>query len=293
MKDNIMKAIILGAAGQDGIYLTQLLESLNINVVGISRSAGYVNIDITSFDPIKNLLVNEKPNYIFHFAANSSTNHAFVLENYNSIVTSTMVLLEVVYQYLPKTKVFISGSGLQFLNKGIPIKETDDFYANDAYSLCRIQSVEAARYYRSLGLKVYVGYFFNHDSPLRTERHVTKMICENVKKIKLGIISTLTIGDKSVVKEWAFAGDIVNALWLFMNQDAVYEANLSNGEGYSIEAFINECFKIVDVDLTNRIVIDDKFKSSYKVLVSDNSTIKKIGYKPEISFKKLAKLMMQ
>ncbi len=287
-----MKAVIFGANGQDGYYLIKLLTSLNVEVIGVSRSGDFLRTQILSSDEISQLIKLHKPDFVFHLAANSTTNHRALFENHGAIATGTLYILEAVKEFSPQTKVFISGSGLQFVNNGNPIKETDPFAANDAYSVSRIQSVYAARYFRSLGLKVYVGYFFNHDSPLRTERHVTKMISETVKRIAAGSNEKLEIGDMSVIKEWSYAGDIVKGIWLLVNQELLFEANISSGEGYSIKEWIEECFKLVDLNLRDNIIERNDFISSYKKLISDNSLIKTLGYKPEVSFHDLAKMMM-
>ena len=144
-----MKAIIFGANGQDGYYLSLLLLNENIQVIGVSRSGKFLKTDITNFEQVAALIKTEQPDYIFHLAANSTTHHDALFENHQTIATGTLNLLEAVYKFSPNTKVFISGSGLQFVNNGDPIKESDAFAANDAYSIARIQSVYAARYYRT------------------------------------------------------------------------------------------------------------------------------------------------
>ena len=287
-----MKAIIFGANGQDGNYLRNLLHEKGIDVIGISRTGNFLQLDITNYQEISTFINLERPEYIFHLAANSTTNHNALFENHQTIATGTLNILEAVKQFSPHTKVFISGSALQFLNKELPIKETDPFEANDAYSISRIQSVYAARYFRSLGLKVYVGYFFNHDSPLRTERHVTKMISETIKRIAAGSNEKLEIGDMSVIKEWSYAGDIVKGIWILVNQDIIFEANIGSGIGYSINEYITQCFNISGIDMKGKIINRKEFISSYKKLVSDNSVIKSLGYKPTVSFTDLAKIMM-
>jgi GDPmannose 4,6-dehydratase len=288
-----MKAIIFGASGQDGFYLTKLLHAKSIEVITVSRSENFLQTDISNFEEVSLLIQNTQPDYIFHLAANSTTRHDALFENHQTIATGTLNILEAVKQFSPHTKVFISGSGLQFLNTGNPIKETDPFVANDAYSISRIQSVYAARYFRSLGVKTYVGYFFNHDSPLRSERHVTKMISEAAKRIAAGSNEKLEIGDMSVVKEWSFAGDIVEGIWLLVNQDKIFEANISSGEGHSIQEWVKECFEIIGKDYKDYVVENNNFKSSYKKLVSDNSLIKSLGYSADVTFSELAKMMIR
>jgi GDPmannose 4,6-dehydratase len=287
-----MKAIIFGANGQDGFYLTKLLKENNVEVIAVSRSIGFLQTDISNFADVGLLIKDTQPDFIFHFAANSTTKHEALFENHQTIATGALNILEAVKKFSDHTKVFISGSGLQFLNTGNPIKEKDPFVANDAYSISRIQSVYAARYFRSIGIKTYVGYFFNHDSPLRSERHVTKKISEAAKRIVAGSNEKLEIGDMSVIKEWSFAGDIVKGIWLLVNQANVFEANISSGEGHSIKEWVEECFTIVGKDYRDFVVANSSFKSTYKKLISDNTLIMSLGYKTYVSFNELAKKML-
>ena len=148
-----MNALIFGSAGQDGYYLSQLLQKNQINVIGISRGSGEVIGSVSDYQLVHDLVKNHKPEYIFHLAANSTTNHDVLFENHETISTGTLNILESVRLYSPKTKVFLSGSGLQFLNTGQPINEKTPFNASNAYAVSRIQSVYAARYFRSLASK--------------------------------------------------------------------------------------------------------------------------------------------
>ncbi len=288
-----MKAIIYGANGQDGFYLISLLAKKNIEVIGISREGNFLKNDISRYNEVSTLIQKEQPGFIFHLAANSTTRHDALFENHQTIATGTLNILEAVYKFSPHTKVFISGSGLQFENNDNPIKESDPFVANDAYSIARIQSVYAARYYRTLGINVYVGYFFNHDSPLRSERHITKMISETAKRIAAGSKEKLEIGDMSVIKEWSYAGDIVEGIWLLVNQNRIFEANISSGLGYSIKEWVELCFSLIGKDYKDYVIENQNFISSYKKLISVNTLIVSIGYDPSKDFIQLANLMMK
>lgn len=285
-----MRAIVFGINGQDGFYLKELLQKENCNVIGISRNEG---IDISNFDDVSKLIDQTKPDYIFHLAANSSTKHELLWTNYSTIVSGTINILEAVKNSSPNTKVFIAGSGLQFKNEGKPINENTVFEARDAYSMCRIQSVYSARYYRTLGIKTYVGYLFNHDSPLRTKRHMSKKIAETAKRIATGSGEQLEIGDIYAIKEYSFAGDIVKAIWTLVNQDKIFEVVVGSGKGYSIEEWLNECFSIAGVNWRHHVVPNKNFVPDYNKLVSDPSLLFSLGWKPEISFKELALMMMQ
>jgi GDPmannose 4,6-dehydratase len=288
-----MKAIIFGANGQDGFYLINLLQQQNVEVVGVSRNGGFLKTDITNYQQVAALISEKQPQFIFHLAANSTTRHDAMFENHQTISTGTLHILEAVKQFSPYTKVFISGSGLQFLNNDKPIKETDAFEARDAYSVSRIQSVYAARYFRKqFGIKTYVGYFFNHDSPRRSERHMAQKIAAAALRISKGNNEILEIGDIKTTKEWTFAGDVVEGIWCLVNQENVFEANLGSGLGYSIEDWLNECFGLIGKNWKEYVTIKTGFKAEYNQLVSDSSFIHSLGWQPKTSLKELAKMMM-
>ena len=285
-------ALIFGANGQDGYYLARLLEEKDVSVVGISRGGNWLHANIGDFYEVSAIIKQYKPAYIFHLAANSTTRHEAIFENHVTISSGTLNILEAVKLYSPDSKVFLSGSGLQFKNMGSPIKESDPFEATSAYAVSRIQSVYAARYYRSMGIKAYVGYFFNHESPLRPERHMSKKIACLAKRVASGSNEQIDIGDISVKKEWAFAGDIVNAVWTLMQQDSVLESTIGSGLAYSIEDWLNECFGIIGKEWRSHITQPVSFKAEYEVLVSNPATLFSLGWKPQVSFSSLAKMMV-
>lgn len=287
-----MKALIFGANGQDGFYLSELLNRNNIDVIASSRKGSVANGDVGDLTFVKNIIEQNKPDYIFHLAANSTTRHDALYDNHHSIATGTLNILEAVKLYSPGSKVFLSGSGLQFKNNSLPIKETDPFEARDAYSVSRIQSVYAARYYRRLGIQAYVGYLFNHDSPRRSPRHVSKMIASAVKRIGHGNNEIIEIGDLSVKKEWGFAGDIVEAVWTLVQQDNIMEATLGTGKGYSIQDYIEVCFNQIKKDWHEFVRPKPGFVAEYSQLISNSETIFSLGWKPRTSFNDLATMML-
>jgi len=290
----IMKTIIFGINGQDGYYLKEICQKKHIEVLGISRSFGeWKNRSVGNFSFVENLIKNEQPEYIFHLAANSTTKHDALFENHETISTGTLNILEAVKRHSPDSRVFITGSGVQFKNEGMPIKETDEFEANSPYSVARIQSVYAARYYRSLGLKVYVGYLFHHESPLRKSTHISKIIIDAVKRIANGSNEKIILGDISVKKEWAFAGDIVEGIVTLVDQDKIFEACIGTGEAYSIQNWLEICFSRIHKDWTEYVTLKESFQPEYKMLVSDPSTINSIGWRPKINFENLCKIMLE
>lgn len=286
------KAIIFGAEGQDGYYLRRLLEAEGLAVTGIGRQAGPGQGKLTDRDAVRALVRRERPDYIFHLAANSTTAHEALFENHETISTGTWNILEAVWRECPETRVFLSGSGLQFRNTGAPIRETDPFEARDPYAVCRIQSAYAARYYRRLGLRVYMGYFFNHDSPRRSPRHVSRMIADAVRSIASGASRIIEIGKLSVEKEWGFAGDLAEAVWILVRQDKVYEAVLGTGQPHSIADYVRECFALIGKDWKDYVRERSGFTPAFDRLVSDPATIFSLGWKPRHGLADLARMMV-
>lgn len=288
-----MTAIIFGATGQDGHYLAKLLSGLGYEVIGVSRSGNFLHKRLSDFTEISTLIKDTRPQYIFHLAANSTTKHTAWRENHETINTGAVNIMESVLQFSPDTKMFFSGSGLQFVNTNRPIKETDEFAPTSSYAVSRIASVYAARYYRSLGLKAYIGYFFNHDSPLRTDRHINKKITATVQRIFNGKANELVIGDLSVKKEFGFAGDIVEGIWTLVQQDNVFEATIGTGEAFAIKDWVKYCFSKFGLNWEDYVRESGDYKADYEVLVSDPSTIHALGWHHKTSFTQLADLMLQ
>ncbi len=293
-----MKALVFGANGQDGHYLNKLLSNYGIKSLSISRNNAieqptHIKGDITDLDLVERIIQLENPGYIFHLAANSTTRHDALFENHQTISTGTLNILESVKKYASHSKVFITGSGVQFKNTGIPIKETDEFQANSAYAIARIQSVYAARYYRSLGIKTYVGYLFHHESPLRKEHHVAKVITEHAKKIASGENIKITLGDISVKKEWAYAGDIVEGIYKLVTQDVIAEASIGTGQGYSIQDWLEVCFGLINRNWKDYVeVTGSVYQPEYNTLISNSDTINALGWSPKTSLQELAKKMI-
>lgn len=286
-----MNAIIFGAAGQDGYYLTKLLEAKGIAVTGIGRPSAS-GVGITDYEQVSALVRAVQPAYIFHLAANSTTRHDVWKENHETISTGTLCILEAVKEHAPAAKVFLSGSGLQFRNEGQPINERAPFEAGSIYAVSRIHMVYAARYYRTLGVKAYVGYFFHHDSPLRSERHMSARIIAAVKRIAQGSTEQLVINDLAARKEFGFAGDIVQAVWTLVQQDNVVEAVLGTGKAYSMQDWAERCFGYYGLDWHRHVTSPGDYVSPFKVLVSDPATIFALGWRPQVDMDGLLKLMI-
>ncbi len=289
-----MKAIIFGANGQDGFYLSELLKQLGVEVIAVSRKRGAEIGDVSDFSFVTNLFKKHLPDYVFHFAANSTTRHSALFDNHAAISTGTINILEAVRLHCAAARVFLSGSAMQFRNEGIPVNEKTEFEASSAYSVARIHAVYAGRYYRNaFQLKVYCGYFFNHDSPLRSEQHVNQKIVQAVLRIAAGSNDTLELGNLEVKKEFNFAGDIVQAVWTLVNQEKLFEVVIGSGIACSIKDWLEYCFKKIGKNWKDYVIIKENFTPEYNILVSNPSRIMELGWKPKVGFTELADMMME
>ena len=286
------KAVIFGGNGQDGIFLGSLLKENGVQGISIARSSGICRGDVANFAFVKEVIKTQSPDYIFHFAANSTTAHDAIFENHEAISTGTINILEAARLLAPKAKVFISGSAMQFENNNYPISEKTPFAASSPYSISRIHAVYAARYYREkFNLQTYVGYFFNHDSEFRSARHINKKIIETAIKIKNGSREVLEIGNYNVKKEFNYARDLIEAVWLFINQEKIFEMVIGSGVTHSIKEWIELCFAGTQKNWEDFVLVKHNYVSEYDVLVSDNTLLKSIGWAPKVNIGQLVEIM--
>ena len=290
-----MIALIFGINGQDGYYLNEICKTNGISVIGVSRtnSKWYLG-DVSDFNFVESLIKVNRPDYIFHLAANSTTRHDAIFENHESISTGTLNILEAAYRHSPHSRIFLSGSAMQFRNNNLAINESTEFHASSPYSVARIQSVYAGRYFREKhNLKVYVGYFFNHDSPLRNEHHVNQKIVRAAQRIANGSKEVLEIGNINVQKEFNFARDMMEAVWCLVNQNNEFELVLGSGKPYSIEYWLELCFEKLNLNWQNHIQINENFVAEYDKLYCNPERLLKLGYSPSIDINALAEIMIK
>ncbi len=289
----MQKALIFGINGQDGYYLNRLLQQQQIEVVGVSRSTGnWLQGNVADHPFIEQLIREQQPDYIFHLAAHSSVQHGLLFEHQATIVNGAINIFESVYRHSPHSKIFITGSGLQFQNNGEPVSEKNDFCATSAYNLARIEAVFAARYFRTKNIRIYVGYLFHHDSPMRTRQHLNRQIVDAVKQIGSGKKAMLMIGDIKVEKEFGFAGDIVQGIFQLIKQDVLFEACIGTGKAYSIEKWLEICFSSIHKKWQDYVQLKNDYVPEFRRLLSDPSAIRKIKWESQTGIEELAKMML-
>jgi GDPmannose 4,6-dehydratase len=287
-----MKALIFGASGQDGHYLAEVCHANGVAPVGVSRAGAPVRGDVGSFEQVRALVQEHRPAFVFQLAARSTTRHDALFENHETISTGALNVLEAARLDAPAARVFIAGSGVQFANTGAPISERDPFEASSPYAVARIQSVYAARYFRTLGVNAYVGYLFHHESPLRKQDHLSQLIASAARRVAAGSGELLELGDLSVEKEWTFAGDVARAIFALVTQDRVHEAVIGSGRTHSVQEWVELCFAVAGKDWRAHVRRREGFVPEYRRLVSDPTTIRGLGWEPKVPVEELARMMM-
>jgi GDPmannose 4,6-dehydratase len=272
-----MRVLVFGHNGQTGIFLANLCHKLGHEFFGVSRQCSTgINLnngDVSDPQVVAYAILKAKPDIIINLAATSAIDYKYINEHYDTIVKGNLNVLQNAFDFNQDIKVFVTGSGLQFKNEGKPISALDPFEARDAYSTARIATAYQARFFRTMGLKVYVGYFFHHESIYRNldclSQRIIKAAAEG-QKIK--------IGDITVQKEWAFAGDIAEGILALIQQDEIFEATIGTGVAHPISEWLDLCFKQFKLKWENYVEPIIGYKPDFKILVSDPTIMKSIGW---------------
>lgn len=270
------QAIIFGAGGQDGYYLTKILEREGIKVLAFSHK----ECDVGVQGYVCHQIAQHMPDYIFNLAAVSSTSHDALWQNHKAIVDGAVNILDAVKNYCPKAKVWLAGSILQLAQHGSWVREGQ--VNGSAYAAQRNASVAYARYYRSIGIDVYVGYLSYHDSPRRGPNHLAKRIAMEAIQVSIGAKDVLVVKDALDEKEWNFAGDMMEAVWAQVNSTH-YEAVLGSGVTHTIQQYAKACLKAINPNdskprtrqvwtrdgPTKQCTTDQRFSNYFKTSLDD------------------------
>ncbi|MDQ2976131.1 MAG: GDP-mannose 4,6-dehydratase [Acidobacteriota bacterium] len=316
------KALITGITGQDGSYLAELLLGKGYEVHGIIRRASTFNtgrIDHLYTDPHINgvrfflhygdisdstnlikLLYRIQPDEVYHLAAQSHVRVSFDIPEYTGDVTglSATRILEAIRETGVGSKFYQASSSEMFGKVSeVPQRETTPFHPRSPYGVAKVYAYWATVNYReSYGLFACNGILFNHESPRRGETFVTRKITRAVANIKAGLQKKLYLGNLEAKRDWGYAKEYIEAMWLMLQQETPDDYVIATGETHSVEEFLKEAFSHADLDWRDYVELDPKYLRPAEVdlLIGDASKAHSVlGWKSNTTFPELVRLMVE
>jgi GDPmannose 4,6-dehydratase len=313
---SVKKALIIGVSGQDGSYLAQLLLEKGYEVVGTSRDAysssfsnlkrlgikeqiKFETVSLTDFRSIIQILKNEKPDEIYNLSGQSSVGLSFKLpvEAFESISIATLNLLEAIRIMEMPVRLYNAGSSDCFGDIGDqPATEATLFQPKSPYAVAKAAAYwHMANYRDAYGLYAVTGLLFNHESPLRPERFVTKKIVKTACDIHRGIATKLKLGDISVVRDWGWAPEYVNAMWMMLQQEKPDDFIIATGESFSLEEFVTIVFDKLGMNWEKYTEFDSSSLRPADIRVSKTTPTKAkniLGWEAKYNMKDVAEMMV-
>lgn len=318
------KALITGITGQDGSYLAELLLSKGYEVYGIIRRASTFNTeridriyqdphekgarlhliygDLSDASSLNRILRDVKPDEIYNLAAQSHVRVSFDIPEYTGDITGlgTIRLLDAILEEGLANKVkFYQASSSEMFGKvqAVPQNEETPFYPRSPYGVAKLYGHWITKNYReSYDLFACSGILFNHESPRRGETFVTRKITRAVAAIKAGLQDKLYLGNLDAKRDWGYAKEYVEAMWLMLQQDKPDDFVIATNETHTIREFLDEAFGLVDLDWKKYVEIDPRYyrPAEVELLIGDASKAEKqLGWKPKTTFKELVKIMVE
>jgi GDPmannose 4,6-dehydratase len=314
------KALVTGVTGQDGSYLAELLLTKGYEVHGLVRRSSTFNtrrIDHLYVDPheggarfflhygdlsdsgqLSHLIYNLHPDEIYHLAAQSHVRVSFDMPEYTGDVTGLGVirLLEAIRRSGIRTRFYQASSSELFGDAPPPQNEDTPMRPRSPYAVAKLYGYWMVRNYReAYGLFAVNGILFNHESPRRGETFVTRKITRAVARIKFGLQKKLYLGNLDARRDWGYAPDFVEAMWLMLQQDTPEDLVIATGKDHSVREFLEEAFAYVDLDWRDHVEIDPRYfrPTEVDVLRGDAGKARRLlDWKPRVSFKDLVRLMV-
>lgn len=308
------RALITGITGQDGSYLAELLLEKDYEVLGMVRRSSTVNFeriahlqDKITFVPgdlldeisMIHILQQHRPQEVYNLAAQSFVQTSFgqpVLTGETTALGVTRLLDAI---RLVDSKIrFYQASSSEMFGKvhEVPQKETTPFHPRSPYGVAKVYGHWITLNYReSYDLHATSGILFNHESPRRGLEFVTRKISHTVAQIKLGLVDELRLGNLDAQRDWGFAGDYVEAMWLMLQQDAPEDFVICTGETHSVREFCEVAFGHAGLNWEDHVVIDEAFfrPAEVDLLVGDATKAEEVlGWKPGTSFESLVTMMV-
>jgi GDPmannose 4,6-dehydratase len=314
------KAFITGITGQDGSYLAELLLGKGYEVHGLIRRSSTFNTDridhlyrdvheqdaklflhygdLSVSGQLMDLLHSLGPGEIYHLGAQSHVRVSFDMPEYTGDVTGlgTLRILEAIRKTGIKTKFYQASSSEMFGAAPPPQNENTLFQPRSPYAAAKVYAYYIVRNYRdAYGIFATNGILFNHESPRRGETFVTRKITRAATQIKLGLKDKLYLGNLESKRDWGFAGDFVEAMWLMLQQDKPDDFVIATGETHSVREFAEKVFSKLDLDYHKYVSIDPRYfrPTEVDVLLGEASRAKKIlNWQPKVTFDKLIDMMI-
>jgi len=308
------RALITGVTGQDGSYLAELLLERGYEVLGMVRRSSTVNFeriahlqDKITFVPgdlldeisMIHILQEHRPQEVYNLAAQSFVQTSFgqpVLTGETTALGVTR-LLDAIRLVDPEIRFYQASSSEMFGKvHEVPQKETTPFHPRSPYGVAKVYGHWITLNYReSYDLHATSGILFNHESPRRGLEFVTRKISHTVAQIKLGLVDELRLGNLDAQRDWGFAGDYVEAMWLMLQQDAPEDFVICTGETHSVREFCEVAFGHAGLNWEDHVVIDEAFfrPAEVDLLVGDATKAEELlGWKPGTSFENLVTMMV-
>jgi len=320
-KSMARKALITGITGQDGSYLAEFLISKGYEVHGLVRRSSTFNtdrIDHIYEDPheegvnlflhygdlndggqLSNLIYNIRPDEVYHLGAQSHVRVSFDMPEFTGDVTGlgTTRILEAIRRSGIKTRFYQASSSEMFGDEPAPQNEETPFRPRSPYSAAKAYAYWMVRNYREgYGMFASNGILFNHESPRRGETFVTRKITRAAARIKLGLQNRLYLGNLDAKRDWGYAKEFVEAMWLIVQQDRPEDYVIATGEAHSVREFLDETFGYVDIDWHDYVETDERYfrPTEVEVLIGDaRKARKELGWEPKVTFKELVKIMIE
>jgi len=315
------KAFITGITGQDGSYLAELLLGKGYEVHGLIRRSSTFNTDridhlyrdvheqdaklflhygdLSVSGQLMDMLHSLSPDEIYHLGAQSHVRVSFDMPEYTGDVTGlgTLRILEAIRKTGIKTKFYQASSSEMFGAAPPPQNENTLFQPRSPYAAAKVYAYYIVRNYRdAYGIFATNGILFNHESPRRGETFVTRKITRAATQIKLGLKDKLYLGNLESKRDWGFAGDFVEAMWLMLQQDKPDDFVIATGETHSVREFAEKVFSKLDLDYHKYVFIDPRYfrPTEVDVLLGEASRANKIlNWKPKVTFDKLIDMMIE
>ena len=315
------KTLITGITGQDGSYLAEFLLNKGYEVHGLIRRSSTFNTgridhlykdmhdpearmylhygDLSVSAHLTNLLSDIKPDEIYHLGAQSHVRVSFDTPEYTGDITGlgTIRLLEAIRKTGIRTRFYQASSSEMFGAAPPPQSELTPFQPRSPYAAAKVYSYYVVKNYReAYNIFACNGILFNHESPRRGETFVTRKITRAAARIKLGLQKKLYLGNLDAKRDWGFAGDYVEVMWMMLQQDKPDDFAIATGETHSVREFVERVFEKLDLDYRRYVEIDERYfrPTEVDVLLGDSTKAQEtLGWKPKTNFDQLINMMVK